>query len=106
MHCVHRTSNRTEAYLLCGALETQGVAARVDEPVVALPGRLPAGFVADLRVCILDDEQLPVAQRFVRAWLEGHREPGGEPWVCDGCGEEHGAQFSACWRCGRDRDAA
>jgi len=28
------------------------------------------------------------------------------PWVCSRCGEQLGAQFSKCWKCGTRRDAA
>ena len=24
-------------------------------------------------------------------------------WLCPGCGEKHENQFSACWRCGREK---
>jgi hypothetical protein len=26
-------------------------------------------------------------------------------WVCAGCGERHGALFTACWKCGHENDA-
>ncbi len=26
-------------------------------------------------------------------------------WRCAGCGEQHVGQFTACWKCGRDRDS-
>ena len=109
MSCVHRTSDRSIAQLLCGALESHGIAARVDgEHLSPLQGAaIPAGTAAEFRVCIADAEQLPQAQRFVRDWLERHAAatPAGT-WVCSGCGETHEAQFSSCWRCGAEEGAA
>jgi hypothetical protein len=26
-------------------------------------------------------------------------------WVCTGCGERHVGLFTACWKCGREKDA-
>jgi len=106
--CVHRTSDRTAAHLLRGALEAEGVAAHVQgEHLFSLQGELPAGPAFELRVCVVDDEQLPKARRVLAEWLArraGRR--GGERWQCASCGERHEPQFAACWRCGAERGAA
>lgn len=109
MTCVHRTSDRSLAQLLCGALESHGIPARVDgEHLAPLQGAaLPAGAAAEFRVCIADPEQLPQALRFVRDWRERHaRTKPTSYWVCRGCGETHEGQFSSCWRCGAEEGAA
>jgi hypothetical protein len=105
--CVHRTSDRTVAHLLRGALEAEGVVALVQgEQLFGLQGEVPAGPALELRVCILDDEQLPKAERVVREWLAARARPSDEaPWRCAGCGEQHEPQFATCWRCGGEKPA-
>ena len=101
MKCLHRTSDRTRAQLLRGALESEGIAAIVQgEHLTAIHGEIPAGASAEYRVCIVDDDQLPKAGRFARQWL-GEDAPGSEaPWVCEACGERHEPHFESCWKCG------
>ncbi len=107
MQCVHQTSDRTFAQLLRGALETEGVGAVVlGEHLTSLQGQTPAGFSAEYRVCLLDDEQLPRAARLVAQWLEERAPGSGTPWVCEGCGERHDPHFASCWKCGAESDAA
>jgi hypothetical protein len=98
---VYRTSDRTLAQLLRGALESQGVAAIVQgEYLTTLQGEVPVGASAEYRVCIVDSEQLPRATLIGRQWLAA---PGGAaPWVCTACGERHEPQFASCWNCGAE----
>jgi hypothetical protein len=97
MRCLHRTSDRTRAQLLRGALEAQGIAAFVQgEHLTAIQGELPVGASADYRVCIVDDDQLPAARSFAQQWLAG---ASGAPWTCEACGERHEAHFESCWKC-------
>ena len=105
MRCVHETPNRTTAHLLRGALEAAGVPAVVQgEHLAPLQGELPAGAAAQYRVCILDSEQEPIAERLVESWFEERRGlERGVPWTCTGCGEQHETQFAACWKCGGER---
>lgn len=107
MICVHRTSDRTVAHLLRGALEAEGVTAFVQgEHLFGLQGEVPSGPALELRVFILDDEQHPKAERLVREWLAARSRPSDEaPWQCARCGEHHESQFIACWRCGAERGA-
>ena len=108
MKCVHRTSDRTVAQLLRGALESEGVQAIVQgEHLAPLQGQLPAGASAEFRVAIVDDEQLPRAELLVRQWIaDPATAPPGETWVCGECGERHEPHFVSCWKCGAGADAA
>lgn len=108
MICVHRTSDRTVAHLLRGALEAEGVTAFVQgEHLFGLQGEVPSGPALELRVCIVDDEQHPKAERLVREWLAAQSRPSDEaPWQCTRCGEHHEPQFVTCWRCGTEHGAA
>lgn len=107
MKCVHRTANRETAHLLRGALEAEGIPSKVvGEELSALRGGAIPAYV-EFEVCILDDEQAPVAQVVTASWLSRRARPAsGEVWSCSGCGEEHAAQFTDCWKCGRGREDA
>ena len=106
MHCLHRTTNRTEAQLLRGALEAEGVTAIVQgEHLFGLQGEIPAGAAFELRVCLVDDEQRPKAETLVRRWLEARNaRAAGTAWRCERCGEQHEPQFESCWKCGAEAD--
>ena len=51
---------------------------------------------------VLEDFQQDKARSLVDAFLAAGN-PGHEPWVCAGCGEQVDAAFSQCWRCGHER---
>jgi hypothetical protein len=105
MRCIHQTSDRTLAQLLCSALESEGIAAVVQgEHLASLQGEVPAGASAAYRVCILDDEQLPRAAHFAKQWLEPAAAGALGPWVCKVCGERHEPHFQSCWKCGGESD--
>jgi hypothetical protein len=107
MECVYRTSDRTLAQLLRGALDSQGVASVVQgEHLTPLQGELPAGASAQYRVCIVDPDQLPRASLLTRQWLDEKALRSAAAWVCRACGERHEPQFASCWKCGADADAA
>jgi len=94
------------AQLLASALEIHEIGAIVDgEHLSPLQGlAVPAGASAEYRVCIVDPEQRPRAERFVRDWLQQQASPRLERWTCRSCGEAHEGQFSSCWSCGAERD--
>lgn len=109
MNCLYKTSDRSIAQLLCSALESSGIAAVVDgEHLSSLQGlAVPAGASAEYRVRLVDPDQTPRARLIVSEWLERHRSGTvAEPWSCRRCGETHEAQFSSCWKCGAEKDAA
>jgi hypothetical protein len=45
-------------------------------------------------------------QPALRALAHAARAPTGSPWTCEDCGENLEAQFTTCWRCGRERGSA
>ena len=63
--------------------------------------------------------EVPFAEVFPELWVNDEDEgaarqilasqkdspPSGDhPWTCPGCGECHDASFTACWKCGRQKD--
>jgi hypothetical protein len=103
MKRVHNTEHGGEAHLICGFLESHGI-----EAVVG--GDLPAGVWGELPVAlcavwISDDTRFEEADRLIRDFLKDaparpHMEEG---WRCTDCGEASEGQFTACWKCGRER---
>ena len=65
------------------------------------PGEAP--FISP-ELWILNDEDYPRAKEIVDAWQNAKIENHG-PWVCR-CGETIEGQFTACWKCGRERQEA
>ena len=107
MRCVYKTSDRTVAHLLRGALETEGIAAIVNgEHLTSLQGEIPVGPSAEFEVSVLDEQQISSAERIVAAWrAQEEIDLARGTWRCEPCGEEHDPQFSTCWKCGVTRDA-
>ena len=52
---------------------------------------------------LLDDSWLTRAKRVIDAVVVNSTETSGSAWQCEGCGEENGAAFDICWKCGRQR---
>ncbi len=64
--------------------------------------------------------EVPFAEVFPELWVNDEDEasandvlaareeamPGRSEWRCAGCGERHAGTFTACWKCGRQRDHA
>lgn len=59
------------------------------------------GFIAP-EVWILNDEDYPSAKQIIDAWRNASNTIN-TPWVCSHCNESIEGQFTACWKCGRDR---
>jgi len=48
---------------------------------------------------ITDDSQLTVVEALIQSALVS--DTGNQSaWICQGCGERHEANFTACWKCG------
>jgi hypothetical protein len=103
MKPLYSAQSATEAHMIRGLLEAQGIPARVQGGFLAGGiGELPADVC---KVWVNDDSQLIEADHLLRAFLKG--EPamtrGHEKWQCSGCSETLEGQFTACSRCGRPR---
>jgi hypothetical protein len=96
----------TEAHLVQGVLEANGIAAEVHgESLFGARGEAPVTPDTLPSVWVLDDSQASSA-RAVLAAYESRVDPGagaGVGWGCPGCGEQIEPQFTECWRCGTGR---
>jgi hypothetical protein len=96
----------TEAHLVQGILESQGIGAEVrSEGLFAVRGEAPMTPDTLPSVWIHDDGDLDRALSVVRDVQTGGAtsRDGGEAWTCPSCGEAVEPQFAACWQCGAGR---
>jgi hypothetical protein len=94
----------TEAHLIQGVLESQGIGAEVrSEALFAVRGEAPATPDTLPSVWVLDDGDVARALAVLRDMRPGSDEPRGETWACPSCGEALEPQFAACWQCGTSR---
>lgn len=90
----------TEAHLIRGHLESCGIAATVrGEALAGGIGELPL----DACSVWVDDAQFKAAEAALHALHHGATPEEAAAWTCQHCGESSEGQFSACWRCGRER---
>ncbi len=101
MKCVHTAPEATEARVVQQLLEAEGIRVLVKgEYIDTLRGAIPLPEAMPT-VWVLDPVDEKRAREVLAAYVSGRVEGGdAEPWTCPGCGEEHAAQFRACWECG------
>jgi hypothetical protein len=97
--------NVSEAHIVSGMLNAAGIGAQVRGHYLAGGyGELPITSDTLPSVWIDDDRQLPAA----RMVIDEYERPGpnrAAGWRCEQCSEIHPGQFTACWKCGRERRA-
>lgn len=95
--------NLSEAHIVNGMLNAAGIAAQVRGQYLAGGyGELP--ITSDTMPSVwIDDATQSAAARGI---IDDYERPGGSRtpgWRCEQCGEVHQGQFTACWKCGRER---
>ena len=53
-------------------------------------------------IWVTNERQYDDAKMIIKKALSND-EASSPHWLCPGCGEEHESQFSACWKCGREK---
>ncbi len=102
MKLIHTAKHPTEAHLVKGMLENEGIRASVlGDQLYGAYGELPVLPT----VWVLDDTLAAHADRLVIDFLRGdaarrHRH---ERWKCACCDENLEGQFTDCWNCGTAR---
>ncbi|MEO7761804.1 MAG: DUF2007 domain-containing protein [Casimicrobiaceae bacterium] len=95
--------NVSEAHIVSGMLNGAGIAAEVRGHYLAGGyGELPMTSDTLPSVWIEDGRQFSAARSVIAEYERPglNRTPG---WQCEQCGEIHAGQFTACWKCGRER---
>jgi hypothetical protein len=102
---IHVAKHATEAHLVKGFLESNGIEAIVrGEFLTSGWGELPTDLCS---VWIADDAQYERADQLLIDFLSGKlaRDAAAYAWTCAHCGETLEGQFTACWKCGAARPA-
>jgi rubrerythrin len=83
-------------------LEQAGISCMVKNQYTAtLAGEVPFAEVFP-ELWVENERDVEQAKELLAQWRTG-RETIGTVWVCRTCGEEHGSQFTHCWKCGAAR---
>ena len=102
MKLIHTARHPTEAHLVRGVLEAEGIRAEVrNDQLYGAFGELPVLPT----VWVIDDALAKHAEEVVIGFLRGSaaRKYSHERWACPQCGEDLEGQFTACWSCGAIR---
>ena len=94
----------TEAYLLKGVLESNGIPSEIrGEALFGARGEIPL-TEASPEVWVLNDDQVGEALEVLRNRSTETRDVDeGQSWRCSNCGETIEPQFTACWQCNADK---
>jgi hypothetical protein len=106
MKKVYIARHPTEAHLVKGLLELEGIASEVrGEALYGALGELAITADTLPSVWIQDDGQMEQAMRIVSRYEQGLGSHAiiGVLWRCPKCGEMLEPQFASCWQCGTTR---
>ncbi|CAK8712087.1 DUF2007 domain-containing protein [Candidatus Electrothrix laxa] len=99
---IYITHDITEAYIVKGLIEAQGIPCEMmNENLSSLRGELPMTAETAPTLWILDASQFDTARAIIAEYEEANRKKssGTENWVCKVCGEKSEEQFTECWNC-------
>ena len=97
----------TEAHLLKGLLESNGIPSEVRrEALFGVRGEIPF-TEAFPEIWVLNDEQVGEALNVLRNRSTKTNDlDEGQSWWCSNCGETVEPQFTTCWQCNADKPNA
>ena len=97
MTSVYIARDPLDAHALREILESNAISAVVHgEHLFPLQGRVPMAYPT---VCV-NESDIPRAQSIIGDFKKSQTSsPATESWVCQKCGEQNEAQFTACWKC-------
>jgi hypothetical protein len=106
MKRVYSALDLPTAHFVLSLLEEEDIPARVfGEDISALRGAVPFSAATQPGIWVLDDENYERAREIVTSFensASSEASPG-IPWTCPDCGETSDAQFTQCWKCGKNR---
>ncbi|MGH9198498.1 MAG: DUF2007 domain-containing protein [Acidimicrobiia bacterium] len=107
MLCVYTASHPTDAHLLRGLLEAEGITAIVQgEALFGVRGEVPVSFDTLPTVWVLNDAELDRARAIVVDYSHRADVPTSSPtWECPTCHEQVDEQLFQCWNCGSSRES-
>lgn len=102
MKKIYSSQNQMMVGFLQGILEDHGIPCMVkNEHLAGAAGELPP-IECWPELWAMEDRDFEVAQKLVDTAL-GDEVTHGIPWICPDCGELIDDQFTACWKCCRNR---
>ena len=95
--------NLHEIHHLKNLLQSSGIRCRIrNEGLSTLAGEVPFPECA-MQIVLEDESDRDRAESVLRE-MRGHATaPGAAVWSCHRCGERLEVQFTACWRCGKEK---
>lgn len=95
--------NLHEIHHLKNLLQSSGIRCHIsNEGLSTLAGEVPFPECA-MQIVLEDESDRDRAESVLRE-MRGHATaPGAAAWSCHRCGERLEAQFTACWRCGKEK---
>lgn len=102
MKTIFSSLNLIEMHHLKNLLQAEGIRCHIrNEDLVRLAGEVPFTECA-LRLVVERESDQIAAEAILREFLQPPRRPV-QGWRCANCGESIEGQFTACWKCGRDK---
>ena len=108
MKQVYSVFDPTEAHIVKGVLESNGIQCEIRGEILAgLRGVLPITSDTAPTIWIFDDAKYDEARMRIEQYEQSKlNEPAdAEAWICSFCGEESDAEFTECWKCGTSQMA-
>lgn len=102
MISVYTAESMVDAQLVCDALLTEGLEARINGGYLSgAIGELPAGQLISVWIvdAAMEERARSIVSAFEGNYVAGN-ERGGKEQTCPQCGERLESQFSHCWQCG------
>ena len=100
MKLVYSSYDMGEAAFLISLLEAEGIENKLWD-------NQGKGNTIAFQLWVLKDSDLERASEIIKEYDQTQATPssGHGGWKCPGCGEDHQASFSECWKCGQPRPA-
>jgi hypothetical protein len=103
MKKVYMAMNPTDAHLLKGVLESEGIGAVVQGEFLWIArGEVPITTDTAPSVWVIDEADYERAMKVVKQFQSSENISGHE-WKCTNCDETNEGQFTECWHCGTSR---
>lgn len=103
---VYSATHPTEAHIVKGLLEAEGIECEVRGDILfGARGELPLTPETAPSVWIVDSNRYTSARSIIALYEQRNidTEVPENKWTCSVCQEEHGDQFSHCWKCGSSK---
>lgn len=100
---IYSAKNPTQAHILRGLLETQGIDVEVrGDGIFGLKGEIPMTCDTDPYLWLHNPNQHAKARQLIKEYEEAYSVDD-KPWQCKQCDEFIDGNFGVCWQCGASK---